>query len=104
MLSAFLDASALGKRFLPEVGTPVLNHLFARMPSGRLVVLNVGVAEVLSILVRGRNGGRLTPAAFSQTRKTFLAQIVRPTLPRKLPTSNRLVNAALALIPKHSIN
>ena len=56
----FLDASALAKRYAPEVGTPLLNHLFASVSLDRLYLFNVGMAEVLSILVRKKNAGRIS--------------------------------------------
>src|SRR5262245_34203477 len=58
----------------------------------------------MSILVRARNAGQLTPTAFPQAQATFMLEVVHPTPPRKLAVSNRLVNAALALIGTHSIN
>jgi hypothetical protein len=36
----FCDAGALGKRYAPEVGTPLVNHLFTTVPHARLVMLN----------------------------------------------------------------
>ena len=51
----YCDASALGKRYAPEVGTPLVNHLFAGVPHSRLVMLTQGLGETLSILVRRRN-------------------------------------------------
>jgi hypothetical protein len=56
----FLDASALAKRYAPEVGTPLINHLLTRVPLDRLYLLNVGMAEVLSLLVRKKNAGQLS--------------------------------------------
>lgn len=35
----FCDASALGKRYAPEVGTRLVNHLFATVSHDRLVML-----------------------------------------------------------------
>lgn len=35
----FLDASALGKRYVVEVGTPLINHLFDTVPATRMMAL-----------------------------------------------------------------
>jgi predicted nucleic acid-binding protein len=60
----YCDASALGKRYAPEVGTAAINHLFATVEHDRLFLLTLSLAEVLSILVRRRNAGALSTAAF----------------------------------------
>jgi predicted nucleic acid-binding protein len=100
----FLDASALAKRYTPEVGSTLLDHLFARVSLDRLYVFNVGMAEVLSLLVRKKNAGQLSAADFSQALVEFGAEIVSSTLLRKVVADNALVTAALPLIQVHSIN
>jgi hypothetical protein len=40
-----------------------------------MVVLAVGLTEVISILVRKYNGGRLTPATFRQAVREFRNEI-----------------------------
>jgi predicted nucleic acid-binding protein len=62
----FLDGSALAKRYVAEAGSPLLDHLFDQVTADRLVVLNFGFAEVVSILVRRKNAGSLSAATFSQ--------------------------------------
>jgi hypothetical protein len=58
----FLDGSALAKRYVAETGSPLLDHLFDQVAAERLAVLNIGFAEVVSILVRRKNAGPLAPA------------------------------------------
>jgi len=101
---AYLDASALAKRYVPELGTAEINHVFARMPAERLVVFNVGTAEVVSLFVRKRNAGRLDAASFQQAMADFVAEIAAPLHPAKLAADNVTVFAAYALIDAHSIN
>jgi hypothetical protein len=60
--SFFLDGSALAKRDVAEPGTPLLDHLFDHVAADRLFVLDVGLAEVVSILVRRKNAGTLSAA------------------------------------------
>jgi predicted nucleic acid-binding protein len=100
----FLDASALAKRYAPEVGTPLINHLFARVTPDRFLVFNVGVAEVVSLLVRKRNGGRITPAACSQALLDLGSEIVHSPTLRKTGADETLVFAAVPLIIRHGIN
>ena len=104
MHSFYLDASALAKRFAPEVGTAVINALFAQVTPDRMIVLNIGVAEVVSLLVRKRNTGRISDVALAQALSEVGSQIRKPTRLRKLVPNNPLVAAALPLIETHSLN
>ena len=61
----FLDASALAKRSVVEVGTSLVDHLFNHAAIDRMILLNLGFAEVVSILVRRRNAGILTAGTFA---------------------------------------
>lgn len=99
-----IDASALAKRYLPELGTPLVNQLFASCHPRRFIVFNVGVAEVVSILVRRRNAGHISAAAFAQALAEFGAEMVHETRVRKVFATSTLVTAALRLIPLYSVN
>ncbi len=100
----YLDASALAKRYAPELGTPVVNYLFSRLPPRKIYVLHLGVAEVVSILVRKRNAKILSPLIVSQAFKNLEAEIINQPLIRKLDADADLINAALPLIIRRSIN
>jgi predicted nucleic acid-binding protein len=100
----FLDASALAKRYNPEVGTPLMNYLMTSVPQDRLYLFNVGMGEVLSLLVRKKNAGQLSAAAYSQALVEFATEILSSSLPHKVVADNDLVMAALPLIEAHSIN
>jgi predicted nucleic acid-binding protein len=100
----YLDASALAKRYSLEVGTVLMNHLFAQVAPSRLYVFNVGLAEVASVVVRKRNAGQLTAALCAQTVLDLGAEIVRSASLRKFVADDALVATALPLIETHSIN
>lgn len=100
----YLDASALAKRYAPEPGTPVIKHLFARLTPTRMIVLHIGVAEVVSILVRKRNGGKLSFATFAQSFLKLQREIINQPLLRQPDADAALVMAAMSVITKHSIN
>ena len=97
-------SGALGKRYAPEVGTPLINHLFTSIPQDRLYLFNVGMGEVLSLLVRKRNAGQLSAADYTQAVVEFGAEIVSSRILHKVVAGNASVTAALALIEVHSIN
>ena len=101
---ALADASALVKRYVNEPGSAAMNEVYTRLPPRRWYVLVAGVGEVMSVLVRKRNTGRLSPTAFTSTVKRFLAEIDRPAYPRKLEVTRRRVTRAHALIARHSVN
>lgn len=100
----YLDASALGKRYVPELGTALVSHLFANAAPDRLLVFNVGVAEAVSILVRRRNGGRISAAVFAQAVTDLGTEVVNEPRLRKIPAENALVTSALPFIDTHALN
>jgi hypothetical protein len=53
----YWDASALAKRYAPELGTSLVNHLFASVALDRMMCLVIGTGEVISILVRRPSRG-----------------------------------------------
>lgn len=104
MKSYFLDGSALAKRFVTEPGTPLIDFLFDHVSPDRLVVLNIGFAEVVSVLVRRKNAGALSAATFSQALIQLGQEIIHSPTLRKVEATNTLVIAALIHIQNHSIN
>lgn len=58
------DASALAKRYAPERGSDVVDTLFERDPSPRMVATVIGYAECYSILRRKFHRGGMDAAAF----------------------------------------
>ena len=100
----FLDASATVKRYIPEIGTPEMNHLFARVPLYRMICLFEGVGEVIFVFVRRRNEGRITAERFSQIKQRFETEIIHsPEVVKMLPLRNQ-IDKSWEFIEKHSIN
>jgi predicted nucleic acid-binding protein len=104
MMVFFLDASALAKRYHAEPGTPLVDHLLDQVAADRLIVLNVGVAEVVSILVRKKNAGLLSGTTFAQALARVGQEIIHNANLRKVEATNSLVIAALVHIQTHSLN
>jgi hypothetical protein len=94
----------LVKRYYPEVGSPVVDHLFRRVPLDRLAILGVGLAEVVSILARKRNAGRLTPARFRQLVSDVRAEVGLYTPVQHIEVSKDLPDQAIDFIDRYSIN
>jgi hypothetical protein len=100
----YLDACDLAKRYYPEKGSTLLDHLFAQAHPDRFVLFNVGIAEVVSILVRRRNAGILPAAAFAQAMINLQGDITSPAQVQKLAADDALVNTAIPLIEQYSVN
>ena len=73
----------------------MLDHLFDQVAADRLAVVNVGFAEVNSILVRRKNAGTLSAGTFSQTLLQPGHEIIHRTDLPKVERTNSLVVAAL---------
>jgi uncharacterized protein len=100
----WLDASALVKRYLVEIGTPLMNHFFAQAPPQRMICLLEGVGEVISVLIRRRNGGAISAAACQQSLVALRTEILnQPDIEKVERLSPQVVNSWL-LIDQHSLN
>ncbi|MBM4087396.1 MAG: type II toxin-antitoxin system VapC family toxin [Planctomycetes bacterium] len=100
----WLDASALAKRYVPESGTPLMNDLFARVPRLSLLCLLEGVGEVVSVLVRRRNAGTITAAAFQQAMVEFRSEVSHDRDLEKVRATDHQVTTSWRLIERHSLN
>lgn len=104
MNSFYWDASALAKRYAPEIGTPLVNHLFTYVTPDRMLCLIVGVSEVISIFVRKKNARLITPEAFSQALVDFRTEIIEVDAFKLISIEDTLVFASHPLIEKHALN
>jgi uncharacterized protein len=100
----FCDTSALGKRYVPEVGTPLVSHFFVSVPDDRRFILMQALGELLSIIVRRRNSGALSAQAYAQAIQALRDELVVTGRIRLRPSDLALVLASLPLIEKYSIN
>jgi len=104
MSSFCLDGSALAKRYVPETGSVLVDFILDNVPEDRLYLLNIGFAEVVSILVRKKNAGTITDSHFRQALLEFEKEIIQSLGKHLLSFDNSVATDALALIIKHSIN
>ena len=104
MDSFYWDASTLAKRYAPEIGTPLVNHLFTHVTPDRMICLIVGVSEVISIFVRKKNACFITPEAFSQALVDFRTEVIEADAFKLISIEDTLVFASHPLIEKHALN
>ncbi|MBM7843716.1 PIN domain-containing protein [Herpetosiphon giganteus] len=100
----FYDASALIKRYSIEIGTPAVNDLFANFSAKQRGCSVIGILEVLSILTRKRNDGRINnnlyQAAVYHLNQDFIQN------PEVMITSiiDDDITQSLKIIPNYNIN
>jgi hypothetical protein len=94
----------LVKRYAPEIGTPLVNHLFADVVLDRMVCLVIGTGEVISIFVRKKNSNLITDTAFSQALVDFRAEVIDTVGFKLVSIDDGLVAASYPFIEKYSLN
>ena len=102
--SFYLDASALAKRYVPEPGSALLHAILNTVTADRIHLLNLGMGEIVSILLRKRNGGVISQAFFGQAMLNFETEIVRARDIEKVSVPSRLVTSSFPLLVAHSLN
>ena len=100
----WLDASALVKRYVREKGTPLINHLFTQTSPRLLVCLLEGIGETVSILVRRKNQGVLTPQVYRQVLSELRAEISENADVEKVYQTRAQVATSWQWIEQHSLN
>ncbi|MDI6792214.1 MAG: type II toxin-antitoxin system VapC family toxin [bacterium] len=100
----YFDASALVKRYAQEIGTALVNEVFRHLPLSQMVCSTVGILEIISILVRKRNDGRLSQALFEQAMIEFKAEVIDHEEFSATSVNDTLLLSALDMIEKHNLN
>lgn len=72
----WLDANAIVKQYVPETGTPLINHLFTRVSLNRIFCLLDCMGEVYSAIARKANNAEITIAAYDQAIQQFETQFI----------------------------
>ncbi len=103
-MQAYLDASALVKRYVPEIGTPLVNAIFDHLYPQALTCATLALLEVASVLVRQHNDRRLTLAAFNQSIIDLQAELIDNADFSPMSVADVTVLAALDLVLKHHLN
>ena len=100
----WLDANAIVKQYVTEIGTPLINHLFSRVSLNRIFCLFDSMDETRHVFVRKKNDGRITITEFNQAIQRFKTQFIDQIKVKQVnPTQNQKI-ASRPLIEVHSIN
>jgi predicted nucleic acid-binding protein len=70
------DASALAKRYAPEMGSDTVDALFAAVPSADTVSSSISYAELCSILLRKLNRGAIDKASFDAAKSALRMELI----------------------------
>lgn len=100
----YFDASALVKRFCSEQGSRLVNEVFRQIPYRRMICCILIFPEVVSILVRKRNDGRLKRGFFEQALVQLSNDVLSNIEISPVPVSNSLVLSSLGMLNKHNLN
>lgn len=100
----YLDASALAKRYVVEIGTPIVNYLFSQVARDDMMCLALGTVEVISIFVRKKNANVVPLAVFNQAMTDFRSEVIDAPDFTKIAMPDPLLYAAMPLAETHSLN
>jgi predicted nucleic acid-binding protein len=100
----YFDASALAKRYAPETGTDAVNQIFENTALERLMCLTIGATEVVWILVRKRNDGRVSQNFFLQALLNLRDEVIDNPDFTTITVDNLTVIDSIGFIIQHSIN
>src|SRR5436305_589438 len=103
-LRFYVDASALAKRFVPEVGSPAMDYLFRQVLPDHMTCLALGTLEVISVFVRKKNAARISSATFARAMADFKSEVIDAGSFEKVAATNALIQASAPQLEKHGIN
>lgn len=104
MIWVYFDASALVKRYSPEQGTKLVNDLFQNLPIEQMTCAVIGIVEIISVLVRKRNDGRLSSKLFKHAINELNKEIIEADNFAVASVDDYLILSAVDLIERHNIN
>lgn len=104
MVWVFFDASALAKRYAPEAGSDFINELFLSFPLAQMQISTIGISEIISVLVRKRNDGRLPTKLFQQALLEVGEEIINNEAFSFSSVDDQLIFSSQKLIVQHNIN
>jgi uncharacterized protein len=98
------DASALAKRYSPEVGSDTVDALFAAVPPAQMILTFLGYAETYSVLLRNRNRGVISLATFAAARSALRSEVVDDPDFNLLAVDEDDILNSIDLMDRHHLN
>ncbi len=108
MKIAYLDTSAIFKRYVLEPGSDVINDLYAKALTGelRLVFSVWNIGEVLGVLDKYRRREWLSKQNYVRAKHFFVSETLRLLklkVIRAIPVKNRLLTESWRILDKYHI-
>jgi predicted nucleic acid-binding protein len=104
MAQFFWDASALTKRYAPEVGSDTVNALFSGSLAPAMLSTPWGYLEAYSALLRRRNRGTLDLAAFTAAVSALQIETADTRRFRLLSIDDTHIFASTVAVRRHNLN
>jgi len=104
MKFVYFDASALVKRYSSELGTQQVNEIFDLIPPKRMTCCGINVGEIVSILVRKHNDGRLNNRDFADALAEFRHEVIENPDFVYVSIDNTDIEASLKYIQQYNLN
>lgn len=98
------DASALVKRYAPEVGSDTVDALFDAVPTADQVSCAVSYAEIVSILLRKLHRSEITRQAFQTAKDSLRADLINDADFVLLPIDDAAFYDGIPLMETHHLN
>jgi len=98
------DASALTKRYYAEIGSDVVDALFAALPLSQMVTTFWGYAETYASLLRKRNRGEISSQFFAAAVALLQAEILDSPDCVLLSVDDTAVLEGIPLVLRHNLN
>jgi uncharacterized protein len=97
----YLDASALVKRYVDEVGSNWLRQLVDPLLDSTVYISQMAIVEVISALTRRMREGSVMPQDFAALRDALWGDCFREY--SIIPPSQALVESACVLLERHQL-
>jgi predicted nucleic acid-binding protein len=104
MVVLLWDASALAKRYAPEVGSDTVDALFTAVPTAQMVSSAVSYAEIYSILLRKFNRAAIDRTAFDTAKSSLRAELINDPDFVLLSIDDTAFYKGIALMEAHNLN
>jgi predicted nucleic acid-binding protein len=100
----FWDASALAKRYIVEIGSDVVDQVFAAAAAHQMMGTVLGYAETFSTVLRRRNRGEISDATFVGAKTLLRDEVVNDPRFALLTVDDAAVFDGISLMERHNIN
>ena len=98
------DASALAKRYAPEVGSDAVDALFTAVPASQQLSASISYAEIYSILLRKFNRSLINRAALDASKSSLRTELIYDPDFVLLSIDDAALYSGIALMEAHNIN